>query len=107
MGDVHLEHLGNARALEFRTSSRMGNFNVDLGGDWPAETVSELVFDHSMGELRLNVPEAVAIAADSESLARFGDTGSLEAVKGADDPEAPLIRLKVSTTMGETRVRRY
>ena len=107
MGDVHLEHLGNARALEFRTSSRMGNFNVDFGGDWPAETVSELVFDHSMGELRLNVPEAVAIAADSESLARFGDTGSLEAVKGADDPEAPLIRLKVSTTMGETRVRRY
>ena len=107
MGDVNLENLGNARALEFETSSSMGNFNVDLGGAWPVETVAELVFNHSMGELRLNVPESVRIATDSESSVRFGDSGDLDVVDGGADPAAPVVRLHISTTMGETRFRRY
>ena len=107
MGDVNLENLGNARALEFETSSSMGNFNVDLGGAWPVETVAELVFNHSMGELRLNVPESVRIATDSESSVRLGDSGDLDVVDGGADPSAPVVRLHISTTMGETRFRRY
>lgn len=107
MGDINLENLGNARALEFETSSRMGNFNVDLGGDWPTETVADLVFNHSMGDLRLNVPETVRIATDSESSVRLGESAELDAVQGLDDPAAPVVRLHLSTTMGETRFRRY
>ena len=107
MGDVDLENLGNARALEFETSSSMGNFNVDLGGEWPLETVAELVFNHSMGDLRLNVPETLRIATDSESSVRLGDSGDLDAVQGTADPAALVVRLYVSTTMGETRFRRY
>ena len=107
MGDINLENLGNARALAFKTSSRMGNVNVDLGGDWPVGTVSELVFNHSMGDLRLNVPETVRIAADSESVATLGESGTLGTVTGTDDLAAPVVRLDVSTIMGETRFRRY
>ncbi len=107
MGDIALENLGNARALEFETSSRMGNFNVDLGGDWPVESVAELVFQHSMGDLRLNVPDSVRIAADSESSVRLGESGVLATAQSADDSAGPVVRLRVSTTMGETRFRRY
>lgn len=107
MGDVTLKNLGNARALEFETSSRMGNFNVDLGGDWPVETVADLVFNHSMGDLRLSAPESVRIATDSESSVRLGDSGDLDMVEGGPDPAAPVVRLHISTTMGETRFRRY
>ena len=107
LGDINLEHLGNARALEFETSSSMGNFNVDLGGDWPGETVADLVFNHSMGELRLNVPKTVRIATDSESSVRLGESAGLDAVRGLDDAVVPVVRLHLSTTMGETRFRRY
>lgn len=106
-GDITLESLGNARPLEFRTASRMGNFSVDLGGDWPVGTVSELVFTHSMGDLTLNIPKTVRIAADSESVVRLGESGTFDAIEGIDDPEAPVVRLRVSTTMGSTRLRRY
>ena len=107
MGDVHLENIGNARALEFETSSRMGNFNVDLGGDWSVETVAELVFNHSLGDLRLNVPESVRIATDSERSVTLGESCGFGTVHGTDDPAAPVVRLHISTTMGETRLRRY
>ena len=65
------------------------------------------MFNHSMGDLRLNVPETVRIATDSESSVRLGDSADLDAVQGLGDPAAPVVRLHVSTTMGETRFRRY
>ena len=106
MGDIALEHLGNARALEWATSSRMGNVTVDLGGDWPVGTVAELHVNHSMGDLRVNIPDTVRIAADSDIGVTLGDRGPIDASGGSDDAATPVVRLHVSTTLGETRFRR-
>ena len=44
----------------------MGSLTVDLGGDWPGDDVADLTIDNSMGELRLQVPDTVRIASDSD-----------------------------------------
>ena len=107
MGEVRLEHLGNAQALEFEATSRMGSFSADLGGEWDRETVPELSFRMLMGELRLDIPSSVRVAADSQSLALLGESSQFHRGDESIDPASPTVRLNVSTTMGETRVSRY
>ena len=107
MGAVVIDRLGNARAHELRASSRMGEFTFDLGGDWPTDGVSDLSFEHSMGELRLRIPTYVRISADSDDSVRLGETRWVDAGDAPDDPDAPTLRLNTSTTMGETRITRY
>ena len=106
MGLVRLERLGNARAMEMEVEGSMGSLSADLGGDWPRDAVPDLTLSHSMGELRIAIPAAVRIAPDSDISAVLGETDRIER---ADDTggEAPVVRLHLSTSMGETRVRRY
>ena len=40
MGNIELDHLGNARAHELRASSSMGSFTADLGGVWRDDDVT-------------------------------------------------------------------
>jgi hypothetical protein len=107
MGNIELHHLGNARARELRASSRMGNFTVDLSGAWRDDAVSDLVLNHSMGDLRLRIPSSVRISPDSENAAMFGESGRIDRTRETADDSAPVLRLSLSTTMGETRIRRY
>ena len=106
MGMVRLESLGNARAMELEVTGSMGSLTADLGGDWPRDVVPDLTLTNSMGELRLAIPADVRIAPDSDISAALGET---DRIVRADDTsgEGPVVRLHLSTSMGETRVRRY
>jgi hypothetical protein len=106
MGEVRFERIGNAGPRELEASGRMGSLVLDLGGDWPRDAVADLTLDNSMGELRLDVPDAVRIASDADVANRFGATGGIPTVDEAGG-ETPLLRLHVTNSMGETRVRRY
>ena len=106
MGEVRLERVGNAGPRELEVSGRMGSLTVDLGGEWPGDAVADLTLDNTMGELRLNVPDTVRIASDSDVSNVLGAAGGIPTANGADD-ELPLLRLHVSNSMGETRIRRY
>ena len=107
MGNIDLAQLGNARARELRVSSRMGNFTVDLGGEWPTDDVSELEVTHSMGDLRLRIPNSVRVSPDSRSSARMAESSRIDRREETADPAAPVLRLDLSTTMGGTRIIRY
>ena len=107
MGDIELAQLGNARARELRLSGRMGNFEVDLGGNWPTDDISVLQVSHSMGDLELRIPNAVRVTLDSRSSASMGESDQIERQEETVDPGAPELRLDLSATMGGTRITRY
>ena len=105
MGEVRLERVGNASPRELAVSGRMGSLTVGLDGDWPNDHVADLTLENTMGELRLEVPSTVRTAHDPSSSNVLGATRSV-ATEAAPGRQAPLLRLHVSNTMGETRVRR-
>lgn len=106
MGNLNIENLGNARPESVEGSGSMGNLTADLGGAWNPGSSANVTFSHSMGELTLRVPDSVKLEAEiresnAESRPRPSDRGQ------TDDPDAPVIKLRVSSSMGETRVVRY
>jgi hypothetical protein len=106
MGNVSVENLGNAGAKTVDASGSMGNVTADLGGAWPPGSEAELSFTQSMGEVRVKVPTKVRLQADVRD-----SEGKTQRVPGdADetkDPKAPVIKMRVSASMGEARVTRY
>jgi hypothetical protein len=107
MGNIELNRLGNARAEVVRASTRMGNFEVDLSGAWPAARVSEVVIEHSMGDLRLRVPTSLRIAETSRVSARMAEPSQIARDGETTDPTAAVVRLDLTTTMGGTHVSRF
>ncbi len=106
MGNVRVENLGNARAKSVDASGSMGNLTADLGGEWKPGSEAELSFTQSMGEVRVNVPTNVRLQADVRDAG--GKTRNVEPDGDeTKDPKAPVIRVRVSTSMGEGRVTRY
>jgi hypothetical protein len=106
MGNVSVENLGNARAKSVEASGSMGNVTADLGGEWQPGSEAELSFTQSMGEVRVNVPTRVRLQADVRDAE--GKTRTIPADDDeTKDPKAPVIRVRVSTSMGEGRVSRY
>jgi hypothetical protein len=106
MGNVSVENLGNARAKSVDASGSMGNLTADLGGDWRPGSEAELSFTQSMGEVRVNVPTKVRLQAD----VRDAEGKTQKIGPDADetkDPKAPVIKVRVSSSMGEARVTRY
>lgn len=106
MGNVSIENLGNARAKSIDTSGSMGNVTADLGGAWPEGSEAQITFTQSMGEVRVNVPNKVKLDADVRD--SDGKTRAVPAdADETSDPKAPVLKVRVSTSMGEGRVRRY
>lgn len=106
MGNVSVEHLGNARAQSIDATGSMGNLTADLGGAWPKGDPAELSFTHSMGELTVRVPRDVRLETESTSSQPAPPPDpALEQKPGS--PDAPVVRLRMTTSMGESRVRRY
>jgi hypothetical protein len=106
MGDVRIENLGNSGATIVDASGSMGSVTADLGGAWHPGSEAELSFTHSMGEVRVSVPTKVRLQADvrdSEGKTRIVPEDADE----TRDPKAPVIKVRVSTSMGESRVTRY
>ena len=106
MGEIRLERFGNAGPRELDVEGRMGSLTLDLGGDWPARAEADVRLDGSMGEFRVDVPNTVRVAPDSNASNVFGATSQPPAGNDAS-AEAPLVRLHLTNAMGETRVRRY
>jgi hypothetical protein len=106
MGNVSVENLGNARAKSVDASGSMGNLTADLGGDWRPGSEAELSFTQSMGEVRVAVPTKVRLEADVRD-----SEGNTRTVPADDDetkdPKAPVIKVRVSASMGQGRVTRY
>lgn len=106
MGEIRLERFGNAGPRELDVEGRMGSLTVDLGGDWLPGAVADVTLDGTMGEFRLDIPNTVRIAPDSTASNVFGAT-SRPSPENDASADAPLVRLHLSSSMGETRVRRY
>ena len=105
MGNLNLENLGNARANTITASGSMGNVIANLGGAWTPGAEANLNFEQSMGELTLRVPSSVRLEADVRDSG--GERRSRPPDAPPDDPKAPTLRLKVNSSMGETRIVRY
>lgn len=106
MGNVSLSNLGNARPQRVDATGSMGNVTADLGGAWEAGTTADLSFNQSMGELQLRVPSDVHLDANVRNA--NGDsaaTGNSE--PEAAGPNAPVLRVRVSSSMGNARINRY
>jgi len=106
MGNLNLENLGNARANTITASGSMGNVIANLGGAWAPGAEANLNFEQSMGELTLRVPSNVRLEADVRESGKEGSSRTAD-VTPPDDPKAPTLRLKVNSSMGETRIVRY
>ena len=106
MGRVSVENLGNARAKSVDASGSMGNLTADLGGDWKPGSEAELSFTYSMGEVRVRVPKKVRLEADVRDSEGKAQDAGFDADE-TKDPKAPVIKVRVSTSMGESRVTRY
>jgi len=105
MGEVSIDNLGNARAKSVDGSGAMGNFNADLGGDWRPGSEAELSFTQSMGQIRVTVPTKVRLQADVRDAE--GKQQHVSVDDETKDPKAPVVKVRVSTSMGEGRVTRY
>jgi hypothetical protein len=55
--------------------------------------------------VRLKVPTKVRLQADVRDAS--GKTGTVPDADESNDPKAPVIKVRVSTSMGEGRVTRY
>jgi hypothetical protein len=106
MGNVRVLNLGNARAKSVDASGSMGNLTADLGGDWRPGSEAELTFTQSMGEVRVNVPTKVRLDADVRDSEGKSQTVPSDADE-TKDPNAPVIKVRVSASMGQGRVTRY
>jgi hypothetical protein len=107
MGNMSVENLGNARPQAVETDGSMGNLTADLGGAWAPGSDAALSFTQSMGELTLRVPSDIRLETDFRNAeGRRAERPAADA-EGSTDPNAPLLRLRVTSSMGETRVVRY
>ena len=105
MGQVFIDNLGNARAESINASGSMGNVTATLGGAWAPGTEADVRFEQSMGELTVRVPSNIRIDADVRN--SQGETTRAPNIKQPDDPKAPALRLRVTSSMGEARVVQY
>jgi hypothetical protein len=105
MGNVSVENLGNARPASVDASGSMGNLTADLGGAWQPGSEAELSFTQSMGEVRVNVPTKVRLQADVRDSG--GKSRTVPTADEPQDPKAPVLKVRVTASMGEGRVTRY
>lgn len=105
MGNISVHNLGNARTPLLEASGNMGNLTADLGGAWEPGTEADFSFSHNMGELVVRVPTGVRLQSDVRR--EQGQQSVQEADPVGEDQAAPHLRLRVSTSMGQSRVVRY
>lgn len=106
MGNVEVANIGNTRARVVEAHGSMGNLTADLSGPWKPASVTELSFNQSMGELTIRVPPTVRLETSFETSMAEARNQAAGAPQ-PEDPNAPVLRVNVSTSMGETRVVRY
>jgi len=103
MGNVVIDHLGNARAETISGHGSMGNVTANLAGAWTPGSSTDLRFEQSMGDLTVRVPSNVRVDADVRSN-QGEEKRQQPTLKQPDDPNAPTLRLRVNSSMGNARV---
>jgi hypothetical protein len=103
MGNVVIDHLGNARAETISGHGSMGNVTANLAGAWAPGSSTDLRFEQSMGDLTVRVPSNVRVDADVRS-GQGEENRQQPTLKQPDDPNAPTLRLRVNSSMGNARV---
>ena len=85
----------------------MGEVTANLGGAWPAGARQPHLRSVD-GRVTLRVPNSVRLDADVRS-SQGGETTSrtTQDATPPDAPNAPTLRLRVNSSMGEARVIRY
>ncbi len=106
MGNVSVDNLGNARTGTVDATGSMGNLRADLGGAWEPGAGVDLSFTQSMGELTVRVPRSVRL---ETTVSGSGDRDANPPDAGGETaaPDAPSLRLRMTTSMGQSRVVRY
>jgi len=104
MGNVVFEHLGNARAETISGHGSMGNVTANLAGAWAPGSSTDLRFEQSMGDLTVRVPSNVKVDADVRNNQGDQERQQQPTLKQPDDPNAPTLRLRVNSSMGNARV---
>lgn len=104
MGNVVFEHLGNARAETISGHGSMGNVTANLTGAWAPGSSTDLRFEQSMGDLTVRVPANVKVDADVRNNQGDQERQQQPTLKQPDDPNAPTLRLRVNSSMGNARV---
>ncbi len=102
MGQVDVRDLGNASPAEVDTSHRMGQMTLDLRGDWTNDGAVKARC--RMGECTIMSPEDVNVVTDRLSVT-MGERSARPRVSEGVADDAPTVRLDVSGSMGEVRIR--
>jgi hypothetical protein len=104
VGELRIVELGNASPGFVDVRARIGEFAVDLRGDWRAD--ASIAVSCGIGECSVRVPDDVAVELDSASVS-IGEKNVL-ALSGLPEPEAgrPTLHLDVSSQVGELRIER-
>ena len=101
MGQLTIDSLGNASPQEVDVRFRMGEARVDLDGEWLAD--GKVSMSCTMGECSARVPDDVFV--DVAASASMGGR-NVRLPDQTQVPEgAPTVRLEMSGSMGEVRVR--
>ena len=107
MGDVSVDNLGNTRAQTIETTGSMGSLTADLGGAWQPGDDSSISFSQSMGELTLRVTSGVRLETSFRNAEGQTENRPADGAAETTEANAPHLKLRVQTSMGESRVLRY
>lgn len=100
MGDITISNLGNARAKEVTFHASMGDIKTDFDGEWEPGFVTNAHLRSSMGDFRVRVPASVRLK--SSNTVFLGDSRTRGVKKDQpEDPNAPVLNLEMSTSMGD------
>ena len=102
MGEINLHDLGNLRAGTIEFAGGMGDVTVDLGDSIARDTA--LSVRMRMGEMTVDLPARARL--HEQTTVWFGETHK-DWDEGAEDPNAPLLTISGSITMGEFGYHRH
>jgi hypothetical protein len=102
MGNVVIDHLGNAHAETISGHGSMGNVTANLAGSWTPGSSTDLRFEQSMGDLTVRVPSNVRV--DAEVRNAQNEQSRTPTLRQPDDPKAPTLRLRLNSSMGNARI---
>jgi hypothetical protein len=102
MGEMEIEHLGNASPAQVYVHHSFGSLRVDLSGRWRNDSTLDVTC--GFGECAIEAPEDANLAVERARV-RLGD----KTVEGLDRlrparPGVPTLHLSVESTAGELRI---
>ncbi len=97
MGEISLQNLGLLRAGTIEVAAGMGEVSVDLGHEIARDTA--LNARMRMGEMTVGLPRRARV--DKNTVVWFGEARNDAPDPESEDPNAPLLTVHGSITMGE------